>query len=332
MINVRKNFWNWKLRRDDVLGNWFDHYPEYLSAAKVKQNPQRTVFTVDDRYYVKLFTPHKLDDKLRELLFPRAEREFTTGLELEKAGIPVIEYLGWGRRFTTGMLVSTAEPDARTLWQCRPGITQELLAKLADLTRMLVERNYFHPDYHAGNLLVCGQGLKLVDVYGIVKIDQYGDEQNYRMCRMILGLKEFLNNTQAVEFMIRSGLAENPVQAMESWNEYLVRDGIHLKKDWEKRSRQIRNYYGKFVLAKENTVYRKMPDESAADLDGAEIKEYPPEEAMALWLDSFRLELAGLPCRKPLALKDGSILYWEQNACPEWNEETQDRAWRMELS
>lgn len=319
------------MRRDGVLDGWFERYPEYLASAGIKRNPQRTVFRIDGRYHVKLFTPHKLDDKIRELLFPRAEREFMTGMELEAAGIPVIEYLGWGRNITRGMLVSATEPDARTLWQCRPGITPGLLEELAGLTRKLVEKNYFHPDYHAGNVLVTGNGLKLVDVYGIMKIGAYGEAQKYQMCRILLGIKEFISNRQAVEFMVRAGLAAASGEAAEQWNEYLVLDGIFLKKDWEKRSRQILAGYGKFVVAEDRIVYRKMPDEAPACLDGADIREYPAEEAAALWLDSFRLEIAGLPCRKPLAIENGTRIYWGKNSCPAWDEETRERAWRMKI-
>ncbi len=330
MIQVRRNSWNWQLRSEAVLDSWFDDYPKYMTANPVKHNPQRTVFTVGDRYYVKLFTPHKLDDKIRELLSPRARLEFETGIELENAGIPVIQYLGWGRRGVKGMLVTAAEPGVKTLWQRRLEITPELLDKLAVLTRQLIEKNFYHPDYHAGNILY-GNDLKLVDVYGILRIGSYGPEQKYRMCRVLLGLKEFISDAEAARFMVSAGIAGTASDAAALWSEYLVRDGARLNKDWEKRSRQIISNYGKFVIVKDGIIYRRMPDESAASLDDAKPREYSPEEAQRLWLESFRKELFGIPCRKPLALKNGNRLYWESAPEPILSDEVKSRIARMQF-
>lgn len=332
MYRVRKKFWNWTLREENVLDGWFDRYQQYIRSNPVKKNPQRTVFTINGLYYVKLFTPHKLEDKIREMMLPRARQEFEAGVELETAGIPVIRYLGWGRCLTSGMLVSAAEPEAYTLWQLRREVTPKILSELARLTRQLIEKNYFHPDYHAGNILVTVDGeLKLVDAYGIVRIGHYEFAQKSRMARIILGLKEFITDAQAVEFLVQAGLANSASEAAENWNEYLVLDGIRLKKDWEKRSRQIISNYGKFVTVTDGIVFRKMPDETPASLENAEINDYPAEEARKIWLDSFRFEIAGLPCRKPLAIENGTRIYWENTPCPVWSEEERHRAEKMEI-
>lgn len=331
MIKTGKNSWSWQLREPSLLDSWFDDYPAYIRENPVKKNPQRTVFKVGDRYFVKLFTPHKLEDKVREMLFPRARSEFETGVELERAGLPVVRYLGWGRRLFNGMLVTAAEPDSRTLWERRAEMTPAVLAALAELTRQLVDNKFYHPDYHAGNILFA-ETLKLVDVYGVQRIAGYGPEQRYGMSRMILGMKEFISDAEAVEFLLSSGLAPDRAEAAEKWDEYLGLDGARLKKDWEKRSRQIISNYNKFVIVKDHIVYRKLPDGTISDLTGAEAREYAPDEAERKWLESFRLEIAGIPCRKPLALENGTRLYWENAPEVELSAEVKSRIKKMILS
>ncbi len=311
MVKTEVNGWRWQVRDPSILDGWFMDFRAHMKSGMVKRNPQRTVFKVDDRYFVKYFTPHKLDDKIRELVFSRAVSEFRTGLEIAVAGLPVVEYLGCGRRGIHSLLVTQAlndAPDLQEYWY-RTEQRDELLHELAFLTRQIIMNNWFHPDYHAGNLLY-KQNLYLVDAYGIANIEKYGAEQKYRMANIILGLKENITDTQAASFLCESRIAANSREGAQLWDEYLGRDGVRITKDWDKRRGQIVSNYRKFVEVRGNQVLRKLQGGGLSDLAGSECREYEPDKAMELWLRSFQLELQGLPCRKPLALEDGCKLYW----------------------
>ena len=111
--------WKWRLRASGLLDSWFDQYEQYLKSSLVKSNPVRSVFKVNDQYFVKLDRPQNLLHKLRAYLCCKARSEFDTAMQLENAGIPVVKYLGWGRRGCLTISGVPAWPRGRNRWESR---------------------------------------------------------------------------------------------------------------------------------------------------------------------------------------------------------------------
>lgn len=314
MNQIRCHGWQWLIRSPELLDDWFERWPELMESNQVKTNSARTVFTVDSRYFVKQFTPRGILNRVIALFYSKAKTEFNTGLALEKSGIPVVNYLGWGRSGSCSMLVSAAEPDASTVlqqWHRNPQQRSELLEKLANLTRLLMVNRWFHPDYHAGNLLYRNGDLCLVDVYGLRRTAVFSRKQKLRMTAIILGLREHISDAEAHKFIFDSGIADNEATAVAIWRDALFRDGRRIANDWQRRRRQILNNYPKFVEVQDNILLRRLADGAVADLENAVKEKYSPEIALEIWLQSFFLELQGIAHRKVLAWENNNIIYLE---------------------
>lgn len=314
MNKVRCNGWKWRIRRPGLLDGWFEHWPELMKSNQVKTNPARTVFTVDNRYFVKYFTPHGIFNRIMAFLSSKARTEFKTGLALEKSGVPVVKYLGWGRSGCYSMLISATEPNVSTAlqqWYRYPQQRPILLEKLAELTHLLMVNHWFHPDYHAGNLLYGNGNLCLVDVYGIKRTSSFSRKQRLRMVAIILGLREYINDDEAYKFILAAGIADNESTAAEIWRDALFRDGRRIYNDWERRRRQILNNYPKFVEVQDNVLLRRRADGQVADLENTVRESYSPEIALEIWLQSFFLELQGIAHRKVLAWENQNVIYFE---------------------
>lgn len=314
MKKIRCHGWQWQIRHPEMLDDWFERWPEIMKSNQVKKNPARTVFTVNERYFVKYFTPHGTFNRVIAFFNSKAKAEFKTGLALEKTGIPVVKYLGWGKQAGYSMLLSAAKNDASTAmqqWHRNPQQRPELLAKLAQLTRLLMISHWFHPDYHAGNLLYDNNSLCLVDVYGIKRIASFSRKQKLRMTAIILGLRQHINDDQAHKFILDSKIADNESAAAEIWRDALFRDGRRIDSDWEKRRRQILNNYPKFVEVRGNISLHRLADGSVPDLGNAVKEIYSSEIALKLWLRSFFLELQGIAHRKILAWENHDTIYLE---------------------
>lgn len=314
MNKIRCNGWQWRIRRPELLDDWFERWPELMKLNQVKTNPARTVFTVDDRYFVKYFTPHGAFNRIMAFFNSKARAEFKTGLALEKSGIPVVTYLGCGRSGSSSMLISATEPAALTAlqqWHRNPQQRPIILEKLAELTRLLMVNHWFHPDYHAGNLLYRNGHLCLVDVYGIKRTASFSRKQRLRMVAIILGLREYISDDEAHKFILATGITANESTAAAIWRDALFRDGRRIFNDWERRRRQILNNYPKFVEVQDNILLRRLADGKVADLKNAVKENYSPETALEIWLQSFFLELQGIAHRKVLAWEHQNTIYFE---------------------
>lgn len=314
MNKIFCNGWEWAVRESDLLHGWFEHWPDLMDSASVKKNPVRSVFTVDDRFFVKYFSPSGVFNQLRSFIIPKAAAEFKSGVALEQSGIPVVRYLGWGRKGAQSMLVSAAEPGAVTVLQqwCRqPQMRPVLLKKIADVTRLLVVKHWFHPDYHAGNLLWSDSNVCLVDVYGLRQTNNFSKKQKLRMASIIVGLRRDINDDEAHKFLADTGIAGSLTEAASIWRDALFVAGRRIMHNWPKRRRQILDGYSKFVETKDFIQLRKLEDGSIADLEKSVKAVYAPKIALDLWLLSFRLELQGIPHRRVLAIEQNNTVYFE---------------------
>ena len=132
-----------------------------IAGEVVKENSGRTIWRVPagaPALYVKRFP--------RELLRDRARKEAGMLQALEKAGIPCPRLVATARDREGSYILTEEIAPAAILQQelAQPG-SRPLLAALGLLARRLHDAGFEHLDFHAGNILVKGRELFVLDVH-----------------------------------------------------------------------------------------------------------------------------------------------------------------------
>ena len=332
--------WKWTIDDPAVLEGWFDHFPELEATNRVKENPVRTVFTVTGtggtHYYIKHDHPRGWFAPVRAFFRTRVAEEYHAAKLLEDNNVPVVKYLGYGRRGAEGMLISVAEEQTvsgREYWVSLPrGNTperQDFLWRLTQIVRHMVGHGLYHSDFHAGNILVrrnTGEML-LVDPYGIVQYPQGLDHRKrVEMMKIFVNFRGRVEPEVMMENLIAAGLAVNLENAAEVWQYAIALENRKMIRDWDRRQRQILSGNSKFCcrtikdgityVLRQTAFYRPLFDASAPlPPDRLDAVKYSRNEAQQIWLDSFYAQLRqDLRLRVPLIwaqVPDGpDIIYY----------------------
>ena len=139
-----------------------------LPARRLKENRVRTVWRVDGLpegpFLVKQYRFVRAADRLRyRLLADKGAREFRNLVRLRAAGVPV------PRAFTSGVLRLNEAffigsfIEGGVSWPAHAD--EALVAKLARAVRRLHGERFLHRDLHAGNVLVAGGELYILDFH-----------------------------------------------------------------------------------------------------------------------------------------------------------------------
>jgi len=129
----------------------------------VKENSGRTIWRVDagsPAFYVKRFPASLFRD--------RARKEAAMLQALREAGIPCPRLVATARDDSGSYIVTEEIAPAEILQQRlarRDAASRALLASLGALTRRLHDAGFEHLDFHAGNVLVRGAELHVLDVH-----------------------------------------------------------------------------------------------------------------------------------------------------------------------
>ena len=334
----KRRGWTWRLRSPGLLDAWFDQYEEPLESSLVKSNAVRSVFKIKDDYFVKFDRPEKMLHKLRAYFHCKAEAEFNTAMQLEKDGIPVVKYLGWGRQGCLSMIFSRAIPDAVTALEfwTREFVVGEkkhaaFLEHLSEFLKKIIHSGYYHPDFHLGNILYSPKTRQfaLVDVYGITKPGHISVRQLERMYKIVLAFKEVICDAEMEKLIIAIGIRDTAEAARQYFYSALETEAAFMNDEWPKRRQQILGHYRKFIteinLDGREYLLRHTPAAepfiSPGELpgllqaDALEKFTLPKEAALSLWLRSFRLQFYGIAHRQPLALEragHNNILYFRK--------------------
>jgi hypothetical protein len=338
LIVVKKRGWTWNLREPELLEGWFDHYEKLVRNAAVKSNAVRTVFKVNDTYYVKLDQPARLDHKVRAYFRCKAEQEFNAAMLLEDAGLPVVKYLGWGRRGQHSMLLSAAVKSAVPLQNLmfhyyeRTGADySRFVTHLTVFLRKVLNSGIYHPDFHFGNILFdkAAGNFTLVDVYGVTRPRIFAQSKLDTMGHIIFGLTTILSDREMISVIQELGLRTDRNEAAVYLREGLIQSAKLVTVTWHKRRKQILHNYKKFItvfkykgneyLLRHSSVAEPyvtafyLPD--VVEKESLPKQILPHQEALALWIKSFKLQLFGVAHRMPLIMsrqKNGTVLYFDK--------------------
>ena len=206
---------------------------ERALRAVVKRNRVRAVARIelpDEKVvYVKHYKIHRLIDRLRFSIAPSYARREWRALRAAKAkgqDILVPRPIAVADRRVAGIvceswLILEAVPDAvglnDVLLQRRPSGAERghLLDQLSELTSRVAAAGIYHPDYHAGNVLVCRarerQCLALVDMHNARVGRKCSWRQFYRMLARMWTSLERLPTTEEERYeFVRNAFPAGP--------------------------------------------------------------------------------------------------------------------------
>ena len=318
--------WHWHLQNTGILEPWFKNYPRY-EQQPVKKNPLRCVFKVQAsdgmNYFIKHDKPKGFLSCLKAWFRSKSYAEMQSFMLLKNAGIPCVEYVGYGEYGKESMLVTKALDgfmSCQEYWYRYGGKDLEkaelFFQQLCRLIRLLLERRIHHPDFHSANLMIHPESMDivLIDLYGV---DAGTGSKADMECllQIFWDFSEGLSPEQISVYMGACGLTWSVEEKQEFWQMICQKKLKYIEHEWQKRKRQILSGNSKFCRTQTGTsrsdscvIIRNTPWFSVCerDLESLRVKKMPHGDAEKIWLDSFRQQLEHREIKKcPLA--------WQQN-------------------
>ncbi|MBO5723605.1 MAG: hypothetical protein J6S58_02130, partial [Lentisphaeria bacterium] len=279
-----------------------------FSVEVVKENPKRRVLRLvfqDEKanLYLKLFAPAHFPFSL---LPTCAEKEFRSAKALEKAALPVIDYIDCGKLDSGSFCISREVPSSV---ECRkyffetvygkPDLEKEFLSLLAQLIRSMKKAGIFHPDFHLGNILFSREkhSLFLPDPYGLTYAPARKDYAE-KICHPLLELCNFLPQERILDALRNAGLATKKSKEKKLLNKGISAFRKRREKEYPKLKKRIlggRSKYaakielpeGKGTCFFRHTLWFSKPEKFTID-PAWHVMEYESiEEAEKIWVDSF---------------------------------------------
>jgi len=190
----------------ELRGHKPDDWSQLPGAAVVKSGPHRVVYRFDlptRSVFVKHYRATDWRSLVRSLFRASASRrEWHKSVEMARRGVPTIRPVAWGETRQAGItadnyFASEAIAGAESLDVVLQELTplpligeqartrRRLVEQLADLAARAHRAGVWHDDFHAGNVLVSGDKLYLIDVPGV---RLYGRPLGWRRSRASLAM------------------------------------------------------------------------------------------------------------------------------------------------
>ena len=275
-------------------------------ATVVKQNPVRSVCKATapesgDVFYIKYDTPKSFLKKLCNRFYSKSRQEFYAADLLRKLNLPVIRYEACGEHASDSCLISKEIKNycsAAQFWYALPTDDsaqpqrKKFITALTALLKTLNENRILHPDFHLGNLM-CNpddpEQLLLPDPYGIRKA----------YFRNVAAYNSIVVTNLAAE--IRAEEGQDILRAAGAdpalWDKILLKNKNMINAQWQRRIKQILTGKSKFSRTESinGVEYQIRNSRWFAPLpfapEGRKQVSMPKEEALAIWLESFRKEM-----------------------------------------
>ena len=270
-------------------------------AETVKSNAVRKVFK-SGRFFIKF-------DRRPGHSF---RNEFHAAQLCGSCGIPAVEHLAWGRTSEgTYLITRAAEGFAEGARLFRTRQAPIVYDAFADFLGKLLASNVWHPDLHPGNILIdpASGECRLVDLHGIRRRIFWDRFHIYLMERCIIEVRDYLSDAELTALIARCGIPA-PERFLAR---ALAREAVYLRSNFPKRRHQILSGYFKYTSLEPSgrLVHADVPEEAFVS---AEETVFP--EAEQLFLFSFFVEQANVPCRRVLAFDPGRSTVWLEREIP----------------
>jgi tRNA A-37 threonylcarbamoyl transferase component Bud32 len=219
-------------------------------AELLKSNSGRKVWRVaagEPALYVKRFP--------REMLRDRARKEAELLAALEKAGIPCPRLVAVARDKDGSYLLTEEIPQVRTLDQALAEdgpAARPLLEALGPLARRLHDAGFEHQDFHAGNVLVRGNALFVIDVHRARRSRSLSRDRRLEgVAFMAMSFSELRPRTDLVRFLRAYGL-----KTRDEWIDVWSRLRRRRARYYRGRQQRCLKEGGGFGVS-DGTIYRK---------------------------------------------------------------------------
>ena len=253
--------------------------------VQIKHNPVRDVFKKDSWYI-------KVDHRK----FHTFKHEFNMALALKRHGIPVVEHLLCARTGTENFLITAELKNSIPAGDFldSPADKTNFIAALTGFMEQWQNTPFEHTDPHFGNLLYIPETnrLFLVDVHDI--------KQRFFPCRCRKDIARFIFNLRGrvpyrtiIDLMTKFQIAEPE----KSFCSMMQKEFARIKKEWQKRKKQLFDAYPKFSYRKDNWLICTPYKEISASLP-AEFT----ADAQAEFAASTFLNLLQIPHRRCVAV------------------------------
>ena len=348
MKKIKVKSWYCETKNKFVVETAINSFQDIKPETIIRENDNRTVFRIkilDKYYYIKLTHPAKPRHKIRELFyFTKSYQEFQSAEYLKKVGIDIVDVIGWGKKYSRNFLITEDAGrntvNALSYWlktaKNNSYIRKEFLKSLSFLLRKCLYANFFHPDFHLGNLLlkISSEEMQFifVDPAGIKFKTRKMDVLQQGVAPLIADMIiNDLKEDEAVKFLIDSNIIKRKEEFGPLWirlRKYKVKMA---KIKWGKRKKKLFRKTNRFACEYVDTsknrwylrkdVFLKPVLQQEELVLGPLLKKYRYETlsyngAIKKWMLSFYLELIGIPIVKPLAFyteynKQESVLIYE---------------------
>lgn len=270
-------------------------------AETVKSNAVRKVFK-SGRFFIKF-------DRRPGHSF---RAEFQASQLCGSCGIPTVEHLAWGRTPEGTYLITRAAEgfiEGARLFRTRQA--PAVYDAFADFLGKLLDSCVWHPDLHPGNILIdpASGECRLVDLHGIRRRIFWDRFHAYLMQRCIIEVRDYLSDAELTALIARCGIPA-PERFLAR---ALACEAAYLRTNFSKRRHQILSGYFKYSSLEPSgrLAHVDVPEEV---LVTAEETGFP--EAEQLFLFSFFVEQANVPCRRVLACDPGRSTVWLERDIP----------------
>ncbi len=323
MYRVRSGGWVWyflEVADWNRLGPRPDNHTGNTETVKI--NRVRGVFRRDG-YYLKTEMPRCTGSFSiwREILFPRARREFWRLWRLQRLGIPVTEPVGFGQSAFFSMLITREWAGGIPAGDyfhrvCRrdPERRAAFLRQWCAFYRRLQQVPVYHADFHNGNILYRPESgeFALVDAMAVRRRMFWDRFRPVGMARILAEFRSVLSKAEFCGLIRDCGVTAEP----EAFYARLWQHAADFaRREWKKRRRQFLGGYPKFVQKKDGVIYpldaARDPLVQPEDLASLEKKVMEPQQAEAYLVEDFRLFLLGIPAIRAAACADDGTLYLE---------------------
>lgn len=283
----------------EILGD--DPLAHFKDPVLIKGNAVREVWKCGE-FFFKF-------DKRRNHSF---RKEFRRAAALHKRGIPVVRHLACGISERGNCLITGALKNSCTLEEYleKKSPSADLINELVDFLKLMEYRRIIHRDLHPGNILYVEQEhlLSLVDVRDAFPARWFNMLLFSRTAfrRLPVELRSSISEEKIIAMLRRMGVKEPEIFITDT----LEYKAERLKKEWQRRKKQILSGYPKFTR-KENGLLL-VRNTGSNELNDAEKI---PADA-DVFCGAFYLDLARIPHRRVLAWSPAENIMWVEPSGP----------------
>jgi len=236
--------------KEIIAGRYPEHTWELVSERSIR-SIYRLMKDGRAEYYVKIYSPESLMERVRNLLSPRTRREARMLGHLKLSGIPAPEVVCHLRSGSSSTLITRAIHPARTLHTAERSVQ---VSAMLEICVRLINSGFHYTDMHAGNIVLDKENNAfLVDAYEVERCKGITLEKAADLLAQAVNIYE-IGDAELEPFLKRIDAIPDKASLMKRIHELAHLQGRSRVKRWIKRS--LRE--GSFSSVRKTDAYRAV--------------------------------------------------------------------------